>query len=166
MTRIARVAAVALLAALLLIVTPGRAEAHAVLLSTDPVDGTRLGNGPTTVSATFNEQLQPTWPSLTVIGPDDNYWQSGDPQVQGAVVSVAMRPLGPAGSYTVHYRVTSADGHPVSGSWSFVLTTPGTGTPGAAVLGDSGGTIPIWPFAVGAVVLVGAGALWASRRGS
>ena len=59
---------------------------------------------------------------MTVVGPDGNLWSTGDPQVQGAVIAVGVRPLGPAGTYTVNYRVTSADGHPVSGSWSFRLT--------------------------------------------
>ena len=47
-----------------------------------------------------------------------------------AVLSVGVRPLGPSGKYTVNYRVTSADGHVVSGSWPFHLTTAGTGKPG------------------------------------
>ena len=76
-----------------------------------------------------------------------------------------MRPLGPAGTYTVNYRVTSADGHVVSGSWSFRLTVAGSGTPGpAAAATSAGNAIPAWPFVVVAVLLVGVGALWAVRR--
>ena len=59
---------------------------------------------------------------MTVVGPDGNLWSTGEPQVEGAVISVGVRPLGPAGTYTVNYRATSADGHVVSGSWSFRLT--------------------------------------------
>jgi hypothetical protein len=79
--------------------------------------------------------------------------------------SVDVMPLGPAGTYTVNYRVTSADGHVVSGSWPFLLTTAGTGRPGppAAAPGNAG-RIPAWPFlAIGAVLAVGAG-WWALRR--
>ena len=91
----------------------------------------------------------------------------------GAVLSVGVRPLGPSGTYTVNYRATSADGHVVSGSWSFRLTVSGTGTPGPSVTAaappeqtsaDDANSIPVWPFYVGAVVIVGAGALWAVRR--
>ena len=87
------------------------------------------------------------------------------PNVQGAVVSVGVRPLGPAGSYTVNYRVTSADGHPVSGSWGFRLTVSGTGTPGpSAAPSDAGDNVPVWPFVAITVAAVGAAALWEVRR--
>jgi LPXTG-motif cell wall-anchored protein len=79
-------------------------------------------------------------------------------------VSIGLRPLGPAGTYTVNYRVTSADGHVVSGAWSFRLTMPGTGTPGPAAAGNTGGAVPIWPFVLAAGVLVAGAALWALRR--
>jgi hypothetical protein len=102
---------------------------------------------------------------MTVVGPDGNVWSTGEPTVQGAVVGIDLRPLGPAGTYTVNYRVTSADGHVVSGSWSFRLTVPGTGTPGPGAAGTgSGGAIPVWPFVAVAVALVAAGGLWAARR--
>jgi methionine-rich copper-binding protein CopC len=145
----------------------GAASAHATRIATDPVEDTALTQAPPKVSATFNEALQAEFAAMTVVGPDGNVWSTGDPQVEGAVISVAVRPLGPAGTYTVNYRVTSADGHPVSGSWSFSLRAAGTGTPGpsATATDTSGGDeVPVWPFAVAAVVIVGAGALWAVRR--
>jgi hypothetical protein len=103
---------------------------------------------------------------MTVVGPDGNLWSSGDPQVSGAVVSVGVRPLGPSGTYTVNYRVTSADGHVVSGSWSFRLTVAGTGTPGpsASATSPSNDGIPVWPFFVAAGLIVAGGAVWAVRR--
>jgi len=148
--------------------TAPTAFAHATRLSTEPAADAALAAGPTQVSATFNERLQTTFAAMTVVGPDGNLWSSGDATVQGAVVSITMRPLGPVGGYTVNYRVTSADGHVVSGSWSFRLTAPGTGTPGPAAAPASddgaGGDLPTWPFAVAAIAVVGAGALWAVRR--
>jgi hypothetical protein len=115
-------------------------------------------------SATFNEQLQTDFAGMTVVGPDGNLWSTGTAQISGAVASVELRPLGPAGTYTVNYRVTSADGHVVNGSWSFVLTAAGTGSPGPPVAPASGGGIPTWPFVVLAALIVGGGALWAVRR--
>ncbi|MCV7223271.1 copper resistance CopC family protein [Mycolicibacterium elephantis] len=143
------------------------ASAHATRIATDPAENAELTESPPTVSATFNEAMQPQFAAMTVVGPDGNLWSTGEPTVEGAVVSVGVRPLGPAGTYTVNYRATSADGHVVSGSWSFELTVAGTGTPGpsATTADDSGdGGIPMWPLYVGVVVIVGAGVLWAVRR--
>lgn len=168
MSRLAVAAWVALLLAamtLTAILTAQPASAHAARVSADPPDNAVLTTGPGRVTATFNERLQTTFAAMTVVGPDGNEWSSGEPGVQGAAVGIGVRPLGPAGTYTVNYRVTSADGHVVSGSWSFRLTVPGRGTPGppAAGRGDGGG-VPAWPFAVAAVALVAAGAWWAVRR--
>jgi methionine-rich copper-binding protein CopC len=165
-SRTAHLAVASLLLALLGLLTAGVASAHAARVSAEPADNASISSAPARVSAEFNEDLQTTFAAMTVIGPDGNMWAAGDPQVHGTVASVGLRPLGPVGSYTVNYRVTSADGHVVAGAWSFRLTTPGSGTPGpsARAVGDSGDTLPIWPFVLGAVILVGGGALWALRN--
>ena len=161
--------AVLAFAALMLGAVP-QAHAHTVLLSSDPAAESTVNSGPQRVSATFNEELQSTFAAMTVVGPDGNLWSSGDPQVQGAVVSVGMRPTGPAGRYTVNYRVTSSDGHVVSGAWSFTIAATGTGAPGPAPSGairsdsDRDGRIPLWPFALGAIALVAGAGIWALRR--
>jgi len=171
MKRLVTIAKVGLLLAALTlaaVLTAQVASAHAARVSAEPADGAVLSGGPDRVSATFNERLQTDFAAMTVVGPDAHLWSTGEPTVQGAVVSVSMRPLGPVGSYTVYYRVTSADGHPVSGSWAFRLTVPGTGTPGPAAApsdtGDSGDQAPIWPFVLITVAIVGAAAWWAVRR--
>ena len=162
--------AAAMLLGILLAVLPlagvGIASAHATRIATDPAEGAELTQSPQRVSATFNEALQPAFAAMTVVGPDGNLWSTGDPQVQGAVIGVGVRPLGPSGTYTVNYRVTSADGHVVSGSWSFRLAVSGTGTPGPSVSATSPSTdgIPVWPFFVAAGLIVAGGAVWAVRR--
>ncbi len=146
----------------------GTASAHATRIATDPVENARLTETPATVSATFSEAMQSQFAAMTVVGPDGNLWSTGEPQVQGAVLSIGVRPLGPSGRYTVNYRATSADGHVVNGSWSFELSVQGTGTPGppAAASADTSADdgMPVWPFFVGAVVIIGAAAVWAVRR--
>jgi copper resistance protein C len=169
MSRRARFFVVSLLLAAVTIVaslTAGTAGAHAARISVDPAENAAVSTGPARVRATFNEDLQTTFAAMTVVGPDGNLWSSGQPQVQGAVVSVGVRPLGPTGNYTVNYRVTSADGHVVSGSWSFRLTAAGTGTPGptADSSDNSPGDLPVWPFIVGALVLVGGAVVWQARK--
>jgi len=141
------------------------AFAHAGRVSAEPADDAVLTTAPQRVSATFDEPLQAAFVAMTVVGPDGNTWSTGDPTVQGAVVGIGLRPLGPAGTYTVNYRVTSEDGHVVSGSWSFRLTTPGTGAPGPAAAGArAGGYAAVWLFVVVPVALLAAGAVWAVRR--
>jgi copper resistance protein C len=142
------------------------ASAHAVRLSTDPPTDAVMATGPATVSATFNERLQTTFSAMTVVGPDGNLWSSDQPAVEGAILSMKVMPLGPAGTYTVNYRVTSADGHVVSGSWPFHLTVAGTGRPGpsAASVAAQRHGIPVWPFIVAVVIIVGGAAWWSLRR--
>ena len=168
MIRAFLVAVVATLVVAMGLAGAGIASAHAARISTDPAENAALTAGPHAVSATFNEELQPQFAAMTVVGPDGNLWSAADPQVQGAVISVGVRPLGPAGTYTVNYRVTSADGHPVSGSWSFRLTAASTGTPGppAATQADpsGGGGIPVWPFLVAGALIIGGGIWWTARR--
>ena len=149
------------------VVAAPAAWAHAFLISSDPADGAKLTTSPAHVSGTFNEPLQTQFATMTLVGPDGNLWSVGDPVVQGAVIRVDLRPLGPAGRYTVNYRVTSADGHPVTGSWSFELTEPGTGTPGPAAAAPSAERgMQLWVViaAAVAVVVVAAVAVWAIRR--
>jgi copper resistance protein C len=165
MTRVARIAVLGVVLAFIAMAGPAVAWAHASRIATDPPQNAALSTGPRQVSATFNEALQTTFAAMNVVGPDGNLWSTGEPRVQGAVVSVDVMPLGPVGTYTVNYRVTSADGHVVSGSWQFRLTVPGTGTPGPSATAPRGaGGIPVWPFFAAGVVLVAGGTWWALRR--
>ncbi|MCB0948589.1 MAG: copper resistance protein CopC, partial [Mycobacterium sp.] len=140
----------------------GAAWAHAARIASDPAENAVLTEPPLRVSATFNEPMQAQFAAMTVIGPDGNTWSAEEPEVDDAVISVAVRPGGPAGEYTVNYRATSADGHVVSGSWSyrFLPAAPGnetappqsaaptaTSTPPAADSTADG--LPVWPFVVG-----------------
>ncbi|MEE4023537.1 copper resistance CopC family protein [Gordonia sp. PKS22-38] len=146
------------------------ASAHSQVVSSDPEDGSTVQTAPQQVTITFNEPLQETFAVLTVVGPDGNFWQDGEAIVDGPRLSVALRELGPAGTYTLNYRVTSADGHPVDGQRTFELTTAGSGTPGPvadSAADESDGGPPLWPFIVGAVVLLVGGlgvVLLMSRR--
>jgi len=97
----------------------------------------------------------------------------GDPAVEGSTVSVAVDGLGPVGEYTVAFRVTSADGHPVSGTRTFTLTQEGTGAPGEPASGtsetadgnESGDSGPaVWWFVVAGVVVIAGGLVFALRK--
>ena len=149
-----------------LVLTAPHASAHTVLTGTDPAADTTIDAGPARVTATFNENLQPTFAAMTVIGPDGNLWSQGETSVQGATAGVGLRPLGPSGRYTVNYRVTSDDGHVVSGSWSFTVRSASTGAPGPAATPPAKDRIPLWPFMVGAAALIAGALAWGLRRRS
>lgn len=157
----------------------GTAWAHATRISSEPTENAELSQPPPRVSATFSEPMQAQFAAMTVIGPDGGQWSDGEPDVTGAVISIGVRPGGPAGSYTVNYRATSADGHVVSGSWSYRLTAAATGagpppttsatpvaTAAAPAADPATDELPVWPFATAAAAIVGAGAVWAVRRRS
>lgn len=167
MSALARIISVILMMAGSAVAGLTPASAHAALTASEPPANATLSSGPSRVSATFNEALQTAFAAMTVVGPDANEWSSGDPEVRDATASVAVRPLGPSGTYAVNYRVTSADGHVVSGSWSFTVTTPSTGSPGPAVTDTvQSHRIPWWPFIVGGGLLVAVVAAWGPRRRS
>ncbi|WP_431234238.1 copper resistance CopC family protein [Mycolicibacterium psychrotolerans] len=167
MTALRRLVATALLITAMAVGGTAVAWAHAVRVSADPAPDAALSTAPTRISATFNERLQSDFAAMTVVGPDGNLWSDGTPQVQGATVSVGVRPLGPAGSYTVNYRVTSADGHVVSGSWAFTMTVAGSGSPGpsaSASTPSADRALPVWPFILGAVAVIALGVIWSRLR--
>lgn len=144
----------------------GSAAAHSVPSASVPSNGAAIDSGPPRASVTFNEALQTSFASLTVVGPDGNLWSKGEPTVEGPTVSVELGELGPVGEYQIAYRVTSADGHAVTGTRTFTLTKEGSGTPGAKADANSSGEdggIPLWPFIVAAVLLFGGGLAFALR---
>ncbi|WP_081512055.1 copper resistance CopC family protein [Nocardia donostiensis] len=146
------------------LVAAGQASAHSAVVGSDPEDGSTVQSSPQRVSVTFNENLQPSFPQMTVVGPDGNLWSKGEPVVEGKTVSVEVGELGPAGVYQVAFRVTSSDGHPVGGQRSFTLANPGNGVPGPpaspqAAEGEDAGGVPVLVIVVIAVVVLLAGGL-------
>jgi copper resistance protein C len=180
-TRFLRTTAVGLLAGLALLLGATPALAHTRLQGSDPADGASLDTAPAHVALTFNEEMTPGFSTITIVGPDGARYETGEVGAEGGTVSTAVLPLGPAGQYKIGYRVVSADGHPVTGEVTFTLTTPGQATsapppapsaapaaspaPAAAAPAESGGGTPVWPWIVGAVVLVGGGVVAALRLG-
>lgn len=169
-----RAFAVLALAAIAVLATATPASAHNVLINTDPAKGASLETGPARITLTFDAPVQGgDINQVSVLGPDNSQWAEGSVQIQSNVLTAPVRPLGPAGTYTVGYRILSADGHPVEGQYTFTLAKAGTGTPataGAATgaddsSGGGSGGLPVWVWIVGAVVLLGIGLTVALRTG-
>ncbi len=154
--------------------TAAPAAAHNALISSDPKDKTSLEAGPSTVTLTFDQDVQggKDINTISVVDADGGHYEvAGDPTIKDNTVSTKVNALGKAGQYKIGYRILSADGHPVSGELTFTLTKDGTGTPttpanaNASGDSDSGGGIPLWVWIVGAVVLLGGGVFFALRSG-
>ncbi|OLL84284.1 MULTISPECIES: copper resistance CopC family protein [unclassified Pseudonocardia] len=181
--------AAVVLPAVLLAVVLGAAPAwaHTELESSTPAADAQVADAPTTVTLTFSEEIPAHEATVTVRGPDGAAYAAGPATGDGATLTVPLRPLGPAGAYTVDYRVVSDDGHPVAGTVPFTLTRPGPGAaattpapaaaPGAEAPGspapeasaapaaaESGDGAPVWPWILAAVVVIGGGAVVALRR--
>jgi hypothetical protein len=181
--------AAVVLSALFLLTDAPVASAHSVLMSSIPAKDSALTAAPAQVVLEFNEPLSRGFTELSVIGPDGkSHWETGAATITGDKLGNGLRPLGPTGRYTMSYHVISADGHPVSGSVPFTLTVAGpkTATPlpasaippsspgpvvaemAAPATTDSAaasGTVPVWPWILGAAVLLAAGVLIARRIG-
>ncbi|MGH3516437.1 MAG: copper resistance CopC family protein [Haloechinothrix sp.] len=157
------------------------ASAHNVLISSDPDKGASLDAGPEQVTLTFDQSIQSgDVNQIAVTGPGGTQWTTGPVEVDRNVATVPVAPLGPAGEYTIGYRVLSSDGHPVSGEIPFTLTKAGSGLPtpttpeqpdaqpdpdqpDADDAGSSG--LPLWVWIAGAVALLAAGLVLALRLG-
>lgn len=110
------------------------ATAHSVLISVDPEDGSQLDTAPEQIVLTFNEEVNRNFASVAVTAGDDRTNRvTGEPMIDGETVTARVDDLAP-GAYTVGYRVTSADGHVVSGSSVFTVA----GAEGGAAGGDGG----------------------------
>lgn len=110
----------ALLAALLLLlaVAAPPAAAHTDLASTTPADGERLAEPPAEVTLVFTAEVLELGAAVAVTGPA-GLLDAGPPVVDGASVTAALPAGLPGGDYEVAWRVTAADGHPISGTFTF-----------------------------------------------
>jgi copper resistance protein C len=95
--------------------------AHNTLTSTNPADQEMVQSPPQAVVLTFNVSVIATGTQVVVTGPSGQV-QQGEPRLAENTVSQDLQRGAPAGTYTVAWRVTSADGHPVSGTFSFTAT--------------------------------------------
>jgi copper resistance protein C len=77
---------------------------------------------------TFDEPAIAMGTQIVITGPSGPA-QAGAPRLVDNTVTQELQAGAPAGDYTVAWRVTSADGHPISGTFAFTATDAGAGTP-------------------------------------
>ena len=108
------------------------ASAHASLVKADPAVGQTLAAAPTQVSLTFDDDLTEiagqVVNEIQVFNSAKKRVDATNSAVTGATVTVGLSEI-PSGTYSVVYRVLSADGHPVSGEYQFKLAKPSAVSP-------------------------------------
>ncbi|QOV47643.1 copper resistance protein CopC/CopD [Streptomyces chromofuscus] len=123
---------------LLLLAGAAPASAHAALGRTDPRDGSVLDSAPRHITLTFTESVGLLDDSVRVIDPDNRPVDTGEaahPGDRADTVRVGLPADLADGTYTVAWRVVSADSHPVSGAFVFSVGEPSATT--AAVTGPA-----------------------------
>ncbi|GAY19246.1 copper resistance CopC family protein [Mycobacterium sp. shizuoka-1] len=102
------------------------AAAHTTLVSSDPANDAQVSTPLSAVVLTFSEDINPAFATVVVHSADGHDWVTAPARVDGPRLTAEVGPAPlPNGKYTVGYRVVSADGHPVSGSYTFTVA----GTP-------------------------------------
>ncbi|MFJ7042340.1 copper resistance CopC/CopD family protein [Streptomyces sp. NPDC101112] len=105
----------------------GTASAHAALKGATPADGSVLDSAPKDVTLTFTEPVSLLQDSIRVIDPENRAVDTSKPGRSGERSDTARvtLPAGLAdGTYTVAWRVISADSHPISGALLFSVGEP------------------------------------------
>ena len=152
------------------------AFAHSELLETTPAAGSKLSEPPTQVQLVFGENVQQQGGAIVVQAGDGSRVEEADTFASEAnVATVQLAKSAPAGTYTVNFRVVSADGHVVSDTFSYRVTSSTSSAPtpsgpattsSAAASSDSSpvagttdaeegsGSSAIWVLGLGAIGLV------------
>lgn len=117
------------------VLTARTAVAHARVVTTTPADGARLDVAPAEVAIEFDEGVSLGAGYARVLDGDGERVDTGAATAGNGTITVPLRDDLPDAGYVVTYRVVSADSHPVSGAFAFVV---GDGDPVAAGSVDGG----------------------------
>ena len=94
--------------------------AHAQLDRAEPRVGSSVRASPREVTLWFTEKLEPAFSSATVRNAAGARVDAGKARASGNVMRVPLKSL-PPGTYTVSWRVLSADTHTTQGEFSFTV---------------------------------------------
>lgn len=125
----------------------GPAAAHDAAESTTPAPGASVAAPPEQVSVTFNKNPLGIGASFSVKDASGAEWADGPVAIVDNVASQKLKAGGPAGEYTVAWRVVSSDSHPIEGTFAFTAASAAqgpapAGSPTAAGSAPAVGTAP------------------------
>src|SRR6266508_5023753 len=128
MRRLALTSTLMLIVVAALGMRPVPAQAHALLVWSDPPQGARLRNPPARVTAAFSEPLEPGISTLRVLDGEGGRVDAGGTEYDArdaARMSVAVPDGLGAGFYSVTWETLSrVDGHIWFGSFEFTVLNP------------------------------------------
>jgi copper transport protein len=151
LSRLAGTWGLALLALLVALVLAPAASGHSTLMATEPAQGGVVERSPERVVLRFDEPVDTALGSVTVYDGEGQRVDAGEIIRPGPrSVAVAIDRRLERGTYTVAWRVVSADSDPINGAWVFHVEAPGPQPSGVAaqVLEDT-------PFVTSAFYLGG-----------
>nr|WP_225853827.1 copper resistance CopC family protein [Micromonospora sp. AMSO31t] len=108
----------------MLLVPAAPAAAHNSLRAASPAADARLTAPPARVTLEFLQTVDPAFTTIVLSDAQRRKVPTGDAAIAAATVTVPITGTLPNGAYTVAYRVVSADGHPVQGSYGFTVADP------------------------------------------
>ena len=101
-------------------------SAHAMLVKAVPSQDAVLSASPANVSLWFNEPLEAAFSAITVSDSAARVVAQGQLRsLRDNGLSLTFAAPLPAGTYTLHYRVLSVDGHIVESAFQFVIDVAG-----------------------------------------
>ncbi len=151
---------------------PINASAHSGLLSANPAANVEITTMPAEIELTFTEELmtigEESVNTISLIDPNGAQIALEKIQVEGALLT-AMIPESEyaSGSYTVNYKIVSADGHKLSESYSFSLNAPVPVVTSIPVEEEESNPLPL-PIVIALAALIATGGFLVynkSRRG-
>ncbi|MEU2977445.1 copper resistance protein CopC [Streptomyces hirsutus] len=117
---------------LLLLGSAGPASAHAALRGADPGEGSVVKSAPRHITLTFTESVALLDDSFRIYSPDNHRVPLDEPEHADGRSDTARIGLPDGlddGTYTVAWRVVSADSHPASGAFTFSIGKPSPTAP-------------------------------------
>jgi len=116
------------LAGALVVLGAAPAAAHAIVKRTVPGIDQVVPHPPESVVMEFNEPVEISFGSIRVFDSHGGRVDQGEATyVEGTAdaVEMSLRPHLPTGTYTVAWRIVSADGHPIGEAYVFHVGAPG-----------------------------------------
>lgn len=103
---------------------PAQVFAHAILVAAHPGQNEALAQPPTSITLRFDAPVGKRYLAVAVVDQHHHRVDEGNAArdlLDGSLVKASLKQPLPSGEYLVRYRVQSADGHIVTGSYKFTI---------------------------------------------